>query len=174
MPRKFLKRYAPNPQRFASKPGIGRLGKSLLNPNLWHLNRRSVSLAVAWGLFCAFLPFPGQMVVAAVGAIFFRINVWISVTLIWVTNPLTIPPIFYGCYRLGAWLMHQEPLSIDWHQPWGEIASQAISVWQPLLLGSLVLGSLFAFLGYMSVRVLWRFHLVTRWRERKHKRSMKP
>jgi uncharacterized protein (DUF2062 family) len=24
---------------------------------------------------------------------------------VWITNPITMPPIFYGCYKLGAWIL---------------------------------------------------------------------
>lgn len=175
MPREFLKRYAPDPARFSRRSGLGRFGKSLRNPNLWYLNRRSVSHAVAYGLFCAFMPIPLQMVLAAAGAIAMRINVWISVAMVWITNPITIPPLFYFSYRVGAWLMHEEPLHVDWSAPWGQIIGEAMGVWQPLLLGSLVCGIAAAFLGYTISRVLWRLHLVSRWRARRervwHKKS---
>jgi uncharacterized protein (DUF2062 family) len=54
------------------------------------------------GLFLAFIPVPGQMVLAALGAVMLRCNLPISVGLVWITNPLTVPAIFYLAYQVGA------------------------------------------------------------------------
>ncbi|NIQ12825.1 MAG: DUF2062 domain-containing protein, partial [Gammaproteobacteria bacterium] len=74
------------------------------------------------GLFVAFLPIPFQMLVAAVLAILFRVNLPISVALVWISNPLTMAPMFYFCYWLGSKLLSLPPqditfeLSIEWMQ----------------------------------------------------------
>jgi len=57
---------------------------------------------MAVGLFCAFVPLPIQMLLAAAAAIIFRVNLPISVGLVWITNPVTIPPMFYFCYKVGT------------------------------------------------------------------------
>jgi uncharacterized protein (DUF2062 family) len=96
------------------------LGPLIHDPNLLHLNRRSVSGAVSVGLFIAFIPVPFQMLLAAITSIFVRVNLPISVGLVWVSNPLTMPPLFYFAYKLGAWILHAPPqhftfeLSFDW------------------------------------------------------------
>ncbi len=51
------------------------------------------------------LPIPFQMVVAALGARLARCNLALSVGLVWVTNPLTMPLIFYINYRIGTFLL---------------------------------------------------------------------
>ncbi|MGB0733593.1 MAG: DUF2062 domain-containing protein, partial [Pontibacterium sp.] len=59
MPRKFFKKYLPDPSSFKVER-FGWLGKYMADANLWHLNRHSVARAFAVGLFCAFIPFPTQ------------------------------------------------------------------------------------------------------------------
>ena len=96
--KKFLRKYTPH----RSKVNLGWLDKHLQNPCLWNWNRKSISKAFAVGLFCAFLPIPFQMVVAAALAVVFSANILLSVALVWVTNPITMGPIFYFLYKLGC------------------------------------------------------------------------
>ena len=88
MPRKLIKRYLPDPENIKSNRFLKVFGKVIHDPQLWHLTRYSVGHAFLVGLFCAFVPVPFQMLLAAGGAIIFRANIAISVALVWITNPL--------------------------------------------------------------------------------------
>lgn len=105
MPRKLFKKYMPNEEKLKRHKHLSWLGSHIHDPNLWHLTRKSVARAFFVGLFCAFLPIPLQMLVAAFMAIFLRSNLPISIGLVWITNPLTMPPIFYFTYRVGDFLI---------------------------------------------------------------------
>lgn len=149
------------------------LGEHLHNPNLWHLNRRSVAGAFAVGIFCAFIPLPFQMIFAAVLAVLMGTNLPISVTLVWITNPITIPPMFYTTYKVGAWLLNIEPehfdieLSVEWFM------HEMSVIWEPLLLGSLLVGTICSLLVYFIVRGLWRLHIVRHYQRKRAKRHSK-
>ena len=166
MPRHLIKRYTPNPAALKKHKYLRHLGTLLHDENLWHLNRRSVSGGVAAGLFWAMIPIPIQMVTSALSAIVFRINLPIAVALVWLTNPLTMPAIFYMNYLVGAWLLGTQPhvgefqLSVEW------IAAEINAIWKPLLFGSLALGVLFATLGYFTMRLYWRWYVLRRFRQR--------
>jgi len=144
-------------------------GNLLHSANLWHLNRRSVAGAFANGLFMAFVPVPFQMILAAGSAILFNVNLPLSVALVWITNPLTMAPMFYGTYRLGNWLMNKKggdfhfELSMDW------LMTGLSAIWQPFLLGCFVAGSIAAALGYGAIRLYWRIHVLREWNKRKLK-----
>ena len=69
MPRKFLRKYLPDPMRIQEHKHLRMFGQRLADPNLWHLNRRSIAGGTAIGLFCAMLPMPFQMLPAAALAI---------------------------------------------------------------------------------------------------------
>ncbi len=105
MPRRIFKRYMPDPESIRNHKGLRFLGPLIQSPNLWHLNRRSVSRAMGMGLFAAFIPIPLQMLLAASLAVWVRANLPISVGLVWLTNPITMPPVFYCTYKMGAWVM---------------------------------------------------------------------
>lgn len=170
VPRKLLKRLVPH-RRVREHPSLRLFGTAALHANLWHLNRRSVARAFAIGLFCALLPIPGQMLVAAGLAILFAANLPLSVTLVWITNPLTIPPIFLTCYAVGRWILGNPPYPLEfrWNFEW-IMDLPAIAL--PLLVGSLVCGLLAALVGYAGASWFWRWYVVRIWRTR-HKERIK-
>lgn len=167
MPKKFLKRYLPDPHKVREHPHLSRFGARLHDPHLWHLSRRSVPGAVSIGLFVAFLPLPFHMILAAALAIAARVNLPISVALVWVSNPLTIPPIFYVTYKLGAWLLDEPARRITIEPTFTWLITEFKAVWQPVLLGCLIYGLAAAILGNLLVRCLWRLHVVRSWRARR-------
>ena len=62
----------------------------------------SLAMGFAIGLFVALTPTVGlQMVLAATIAHFFKANRVIAAALAWITNPLTIVPVYYFNYRVG-------------------------------------------------------------------------
>lgn len=171
MPRRIFKRYMPDPGKLKAHKHLSWLGEHLHNPNLWHLSRRSAARAFMIGVFCAFLPIPGQMFVAAVLALWIGGNLAVSVGLVWLTNPITIPPIFYATYKLGAWILGTEPIAISWSL--AGIEAQIANIWWPLLLGSLICGVLFAGISYLVINRLWIWQ-VQRSRLKATKKRSKP
>lgn len=172
MPKKLIRRYMPDHHTIREHRHLRFFGTLLHDPNLWHLNRRSASGAFAVGLFTAFVPVPFQMLLAAAGAIAFRVNLPLSVALVWLTNPLTMAPMFYSTYRLGAWLLglpsrgegfHFE-LSYEW------LVTELGAIWEPFLLGCFAAGTVSAVIGYLGIRGLWRLHLVKHYKARKQSR----
>ncbi len=171
MPRKFLKRYSPSPKTIRENRALGCLGDRIHQPNLWLLNRRSVARAFAIGLFCAWLPIPLQTVVAAAFAIYFRAHLPLSVALVFVTNPITIPPMFYFAYKFGSWLLGMQPETVDMSLSWEWFTTTLGRIWQPMLFGCLLLGILSAISGYFAIHIIWRKGIRRRWRERKETRD---
>jgi hypothetical protein len=173
MPKKFIKRFMPDHHMLRNHKYLRIFGQRLHDPNLWHLNRRSASGAFAVGLFMAFIPVPFQMVFAALGAFWFRVNLPIAVALVWLTNPITMPPVFYGTYKLGNWLMgrpapsHKFEVSYEW------LMQELDAIWQPFLLGSLLVATLSAVVGYFAIRGLWRLQVVRHWQRKKDARAVR-
>ena len=165
MPRKLIKDLLPDSATLRRHPHLARFGARLHDPNLWHLNRRAISGAVAVGLFCALLPLPGQTLIAALLAFWWRVNLAASIVLVWTTNPLTIPPVFYGTYLIGTWLLDVPSRDVSFLEN-SDLWSSVAAVWKPLLLGSLLSGAVLAAVGFVAVRLLWRLHVVRRFRER--------
>jgi uncharacterized protein (DUF2062 family) len=173
MPRKTLRRYLPNAAKIRQYRALRPVSRWLQNPEIWHLHRRSVSGATFIGLFCAFIPVPFQMLIAAVLAIAARVNLPLAVAWVWVTNPLTIPPMFYFAYRLGAWLLDMRIEVSTVELSWAWLSANIGNIGYPLVFGSLVCGWVAGVSGMVIVRILWRFHVIRRWRERRHQRALR-
>ncbi|MFJ7009298.1 DUF2062 domain-containing protein [Pseudomonas putida] len=171
MPRRIFKRYMPDPTSIREHKSLRFFGKLLHDPNLWHLNRHSVARAMGVGLFAALIPIPMQMLLAAALAIPVRGNLPIAVSLVWLTNPLTMPPVFFVTYMTGAWLMQvpartlPDELTFDW------ITDQLATVWQPFLLGSVVCGVVLGIAAYFTTLLYWRWWIGRQWRRRKFRCS---
>jgi uncharacterized protein (DUF2062 family) len=173
MPRKLFKRWMPDATKLKQSKALSFLGHILHDPNLFHLNRHSASAAVFIGLFCAFLPIPGQMLVGALACVVLRANLPIAIALIWISNPFTIGPIFYATYSLGAWLLNAPTTDMQIQLSWSWLSTKLGLIWAPLIVGSLLTGLLAATGGYLAMQSFWRWHVVRNWQKRRVKRDKK-
>ncbi len=173
MPKKLIQRLIPNLHEFQQHKSISFLGALLHDPNLWHLNRRSVSGALALGLFMAWIPLPSQMLMSAILAIFLRINLPIAVVTVWVSNPITMPPMFYFAYILGAKILGLPALSFEFELSMSWLIEILKEIWQPFLTGCLVMGVISGALGFIIVRLYWRWHIVRTMEKRQFNRRNK-
>lgn len=164
----------PNVKDIKDHKHLKVFGKLIHDPNLWHLNRYSVPTAFTIGLFSAFMPIPFQMVLASALAIFFRANLPISAALVWITNPFTMPPLFYLCYKIGAFVLHQPirdkityELSLEW------VFEKFNQIGAPFLLGCIIVGLGLGIICNIVIRLLWRLSILRDWRNRAKKRGTK-
>ena len=169
MPKKLIKRFMPDTQRIKDNKHLKIFGDLLHNPNLWHMNRNSVAKAFAVGLFFAFIPVPFQMVLAAGAAILVHSNLPLSIALVWLTNPLTMPAIFYACYVVGTWIINAPTQEFKFHASWQWIADSISTIGPAFLLGCGVLAISFSILGYVGIQSLWRYNVVKAWQKRKNR-----
>ncbi|MCK5819903.1 MAG: DUF2062 domain-containing protein [Psychromonas sp.] len=171
MPKKLIKRFSPNVETLKAHPHLKFLGNKLLNSNLWNINRKCTARSAAIGLFSAFIPIPFQMVLAAGLSVLFSANIPLAVALVWLTNPITMPPIFYAAYRLGAWILHRPIYDINFELSFQWLAKVLHTTAVPLLLGSFILGIIFSILAYFSLNFVWRVNIKYKWKKRKQMRS---
>ena len=167
MPKKFMKRYLPSPERVRAMRSLHFLGDILHEPNLWHINRHCVARAFLVGVWFCFIPMPFQMLAAAFCAIWINANLPIAIGLVWLTNPLTMPPMFYFNYKLGAWLLDRPVLDFEFELTWHWISHRLVDIGIPLYLGSLIIATLCACLAYLGIQYLWRRKIRTDWRQRR-------
>lgn len=165
-PRKLVQRWMPDAKSIRENKYLRCFGTLLHDKALWHISRHTLAKAFLVGLFCAMLPIPFQMLVAAAGAIVLHANLPIAVGLVWLTNPFTMPPVFYVAYKFGAWLLDSPEQAFQFEAS-GEWAMHGMMlIWQPFLLGCLVLGLVLGVLGFIVVHIAWRWMVCRRWKMR--------
>ena len=150
------KKWLPSQETIQDHKSLKWISHLLHNPDLWHFNEKSLPRAMFIGLFFAFVPVPFQMLLAAAAAIPARANVALSVALVWITNPLTMPPLFYGTYKFGQLLLNSPNRPFPKDFTLTAILNELHHIWQPFLFGSLVAGLICATLGFVISRILWK------------------
>ncbi len=178
MPRRYFKRLTdrlrPFVDQFTEHPWVKRFLPALSDPDLWHLNRRSTARAVAVGLFSGLVPGPFQVLAALGLTIVFRANLPLAAITTLYTNPFTIVPLYLVAYEYGAFFVgqgHPAPIPTPPAFSWGiayfsDLSAWAVSLGKPLLVGLVLLGGTLAAIGWIAVRLAWRWRAVANWRRR--------
>jgi uncharacterized protein (DUF2062 family) len=156
MPRRFFRKFALKHEHVRGQWFLSPFRHLLHDPHLWGIRRRTVVPAFSLGLFVAFLPFPGHMVTAALLALALRVNIPIAVLSTWASNPLTIGPMFYFAYETGSVLLRRAPRPFEIELSFAWLIEEFVYVWQPLLLGSVLLGAIVSLLGFVALDLVWR------------------
>lgn len=168
----FVRRHIPTQESLERNRLLKPFARHLGQPALWRFNRRSVPRAVALGLFVGVIIPVMHIAIAALLAVPTRANIAITAAFTLVVNPLTIPPIYYAAYRLGAWELHHDAQIVNpatAERVSGELGQ--IMFWIHEASGSIAVGVLTlafasAALGYVLAALLWRLRLGNRWRRR--------
>ena len=159
MIKNVIKRLFPKLDSVKEEKILKIFGPAVLQPNLWHINKKSVSRGFAIGAFCAFIPIPGvQMILAAFLSITFAANLPLSVILTWVSNPFTYAPIIYFALKIGKIFIVEDDVGV---------ISNLIHIWEPLFIGSLLLAIIGSLSSYIFIRLYWRYYVIKIWSKRK-------
>ncbi len=158
-----FKKYLPTREQLRQTRSLQFLGDMIFEPNLWHFNRHSLSFAVLVGFVCSFLPVPLQTIPAAMICIWIRCNIPVTLIIVWVSNPLTMPFMMYFAFRVGSYLLGLEQQFIPVAPSLEWITAQLGLIWQPLLLGALMCGFTLGITGFLLV------HLYYHWRAARYK-----
>ncbi len=135
------------------------LSTVFLQHDLWHINHRSVTKGAFIGLFWSMIPIPFQTIPVVLSSIIARANIPVSAVLVWVTNPITIPPIFYLNYKIGTIILGQKPKVPDNWSIDGMIKFLGEAL-PPSIMGSLASGISVGIIGAIIVQVIWRIYLI--------------
>ena len=170
MDRRFYRRFIPKPEKVREIRGLRFLGSLIHEPNLWHINRHSVSRAFLVGIFWCLIPIPFQTVPAAATAIWFNANLPLTMIVIWISNPVTMGPMMYASYVVGTWVLGQPAEIEEFKMNWAWFSERLIEVGIPMYIGALLMAVTISSAGYIIIQYLWRRKVRHDWHERQEKR----
>lgn len=134
-----------------------------------------LALAVAVGVFVMITPTVGvQSLLTILLAWLLGANKLLGLPVLWISNPLTIVPMYYGCYKVGVLLTGANGVGPEW---WQELAhpppdwlpsitfywSRFMEVAMPMWVGCLVVAVVAAPASYVVAYRMIRFYRLRRW-----------
>lgn len=126
---------------------------------LWSFKNQYVCAALFLGIWVSLLPIVGiQMIVVFLLAVLLRANLPIAVALQWISNPLTMGPLYFADYKVGMDFLellgvdypHNQLLSpdYDWSKFSFKELLRLVDTFPPMFVGGSILG---IFLGVVAV-----------------------
>lgn len=167
--RKIISKLLPNQEVLKNHLGNSSYANSILQSDCFHINRRSISKAVAIGLFFAFIPLPLQMALAATTAIFFRANFIVAIMMTWITNPITFVPFNYLIFSVGHYVTRNEEVfhsvpAFDFDNFFSLSLFSHYTAWLKqagisFIVGIPIVATMFSVIGYIVIEIVWRVYL---------------
>lgn len=169
----WAKGHVPTRESLGANRWVRPFAHTVLRPDLWHFNRRSVPRGVALGLFVGILiPFAHSLV-AALTAVFARANVPVAIATTWVSNPATWIVIFPSAYVIGEGLLHADaqtgiaPMETAMQQTqFDHLLTQITGKGLDTALGLFVIATVLASIGYLVSSFGWRWWIARKRRAR--------
>jgi len=130
------------------------LEKHKLPKDYLGISRRSVTRGVGIGLFWGFIPMPMQMAAVLATTPFVRFNVPIAISMVWLSNPFTMPPMYYMEYLTGNFLLgreglHNVELTLEWFK------ANIGDIFIPLYVGTAFYSIVVSGVIYLILNRLW-------------------
>jgi len=117
-------------------------------------NRKSISRGILIGLFWGFIPMPMQMLAVISMTPFFKFNVPIAISMVWLSNPITMPFMYYMEYQTGNFILGHEGLeNIELTLNWFSNNWDTILI--PLYVGTIPYSVFVSLFVYYVINRLW-------------------
>lgn len=137
--------------------------------DVFSFTREPLARGVAIGMLCGLIPGPLQVFGSLVLCAWLRGNVIAAAVATFYTNPLTIVPLYWLAFQVGAFLLPGQQAIPPFVAPQGDLAhwAMALSEWMtalgwPLLLGLPVLATLLAANAYALVQIFFLTPVIRR------------
>ncbi len=128
--------------------------KSKIPSEYLSTNRKMISKGVLIGIFIAFIPMPMQMALVLAVVPFTKFNVPIALAMCWLSNPFTMPPMYYMEYLTGSFFLGTEvepvELTLDW------FSNNIHNIFIPLYFGTAFYSIFGSITAYWAVNHFWK------------------
>lgn len=142
--------------------------KSKIPAEFLSTNRKMTSRGVLIGIFIAFIPMPMQMAAVLLFMPLLRFNVPVALAMCWLSNPLTMPPMYYMEYLTGAYILGSEVAPVEMTLEW--FTENIDDIFIPLYLGTAIYSIFGSLLAYWGVNHFWRKSVHTAKKKHRHHR----
>jgi len=149
-------RYLRHPS-IRKRPWLVALTKPIFDRDLWTPCRYTAAGGLSIGLFCAMLPIPFQMILAALASMRARVNIPIAMVACWVSNPFTQVPLWLSQEKLGDWVRENTPLTIPNFLDVEKTVFNTTLNLGSFTVGFLVMGTILSILAYPLVYGFFMF-----------------
>ena len=168
MPRQFFVKFRPVAEQLRHSRLFRVLGPKLRDARLWSLNRRAITCAFGAGVAICFVPLPIHLPLGLIAAMVWHLNVPAMVGTLLLVNPITVVPVYYAAYRVGALLLGTPPGEFRFALNWDWVQNGLGAFWKPFLLGCLVCAVVGGLAAWYLLELVWRISTVNRLNARRN------
>ncbi len=176
MAKQFFRRWLPSTERISRSKILSIFGQHLLNPQIWYINRKSITKAMFIGTFFGLIPIPFHSLFIVVAVLLLRVNLPLSLMMCWLSNPLTIVPIIYVSFWTGTQIFQVHMIDeamlkgvlhqiSDWITHFGQ-GYVDLSLAKILIVGMITVAFITALLLTILTNLYWRYSVQRAWRKR--------
>ncbi|WP_047198274.1 DUF2062 domain-containing protein [Caldimonas brevitalea] len=163
-----LRNQLPQREELARSRWLRPVATHVLAPELWRMRGESVARGVAVGMFWAFIVPVAQILFATVHCVWWRANIPVAAAITFITNPLTVGGWLWLAYQVGSVLVQAPPPQLPGDGAGVIELLQAIGL--PAAVGMGLFATVGAAVGYVGVKMVWRFRLSRRLKARAQQR----
>ena len=117
-------------------------------------NRKMISRGAVLGIFIAAIPMPMQMAAVLLFMPLFRFNVPIALAMCWLSNPITMPPMYYMEYELGSFMLGIKAQPVELTLEW--FSNNMADIFIPLYFGTFIFAVVSSISAYWAVNHFWK------------------
>jgi uncharacterized protein len=171
MLRHLISKLVPHPDSLRKRWFFRIFGERLADMHIWNTRRQAITAAFGAGLAICFVPLPVHLPLCLVCALLWRLNLPVIVATVFIVNPLTVVPVYYAAYRIGAFALQARATGFAFQLSWDWLQNGLGPVWRPFLLGCLICGLVLGYGGYLGLELLWRWATLRRRRQHARRRA---
>jgi uncharacterized protein (DUF2062 family) len=172
----WIHRNLPTREQMEKSRWMRPFSDRILRSELWRFTRRSVPRGVALGMLVGIIVPFAQILIASLLCLSVRANVPVAALTTFITNPITTPLIWVLSYKVGAWLLRVDAMTVVApvntameHSEFADMLQWLTGATLVTAFGLVVVAVFAAAVSYLATSFVWRNAVATR-RARRLKR----